>query len=354
MVRVAERRPHRARGPERGARVHEVDPIPVRPELDVGGLDQAVEHDQPAGREHERRQHRAQITGAPRLCGGERDDGERNEREHPVVRLIGADEAEARVDAEDRRQHADGDHCEDRPVQPRTQIGQLGVRERVDEPQDAEDERTDHQQGELRRREPLGGARVERHGERDHYDEGADAARAAQRVGALPQLSAGIDDGNCGPRHRDHEECESERGEDTDDPEERPERREAGADEHGKADAGGRRRALRWGALGPGLRWRRGGGRGLLIDDDRRLSRGLGGRWARRAVRGAPRLGHRVSIGARPQPIGSPRASSYGTRDNRMPESTARIATAAVRTYADVRSMRLTTNATIPRQMPIV
>ena len=50
VVRVAERRPHGARRTERRAGVHEVDPVPVRAELEVGGLDEAVQHDEPARR----------------------------------------------------------------------------------------------------------------------------------------------------------------------------------------------------------------------------------------------------------------------------------------------------------------
>ncbi len=65
VVRVAERRPHRARRPERSAGVDEVDPVPVRAELDVGGLDEPVEDDQPSAREHERREDATEVARAP-------------------------------------------------------------------------------------------------------------------------------------------------------------------------------------------------------------------------------------------------------------------------------------------------
>ena len=71
--------------------------------------------------------------------------------------------------------------------------------------------------------------------------------------------------------------------------------------------------------------------RGSRIDDGRRL-RGRGrlgraGARPRRAVRRAPRFGHRVSIGARPQRIGSPpRRRRRATSESSTPDSTARIA----------------------------
>ncbi len=362
VVRVAERRPHGAGRTEGRTGVHEVDPVPVRAQLEVGGLDEAIKNDQPARGEHESRQDAPEVAHSPRLGSDERDDGEREEGEQAVVGLVGTDQAQAGADAEDRRERADSDHREDWPVQPSAQVGPLGVRDRVDDPEHREGECADHEHGELRQAESLCGARVEGHGERDDDPQHADPPGATERVGGVPQVTTRIDDGDRRPRQPDHEKREPERREHADGPQQQPQDRQARADDQREADP--RLRCRLRGRLGSGLASRGdlGARRGLRVDDDRplggrgrRRSGRLGrARGARRAVRRAPRFGHRVSIGARPQPVGSAPSSSAGTSESSTPDSTARITTAAVSTYADVRSMRLTTNATMPRQIPIV
>ncbi len=61
VVRVAEGRPHGARRAERRLDVEELDPVPMSAELDVGRLDQAVEHDEASAGEEEGRQDATEI-----------------------------------------------------------------------------------------------------------------------------------------------------------------------------------------------------------------------------------------------------------------------------------------------------
>ena len=64
-------------GPNEALGVDEVDPVPVGAQLDVGDLDEPVQHHGAARREQERREDRAEIRRPPRLGGDERQDRER-------------------------------------------------------------------------------------------------------------------------------------------------------------------------------------------------------------------------------------------------------------------------------------
>ncbi len=70
-------------------------------------------------------------------------------------------------------------------MQARAEVGKLGVRDRVDDPEKGEHEGADHQHGELGDAIALGGARIERDGKSDDDDERSDASRTL-RNGSVP------------------------------------------------------------------------------------------------------------------------------------------------------------------------
>ena len=72
---------------------------------------------------------------------------------------------------------------------PGAQVGQLGVRDRVDDPEHREHECADHEHRELRQAEPLRGAGVEGHRERDDDPQHADPPGAAEGVGGVPEVT---------------------------------------------------------------------------------------------------------------------------------------------------------------------
>ena len=158
----------------------------LRAELDVGGLDEAVKDDKAAGGQHETVRMRRRSIDSPRLGRDQRDDGERGESEQPVVGLVGPDQAQAGVDAEDRCEH-----CRRRPSRgsasagPVRRSGSLVFVIASTIQSMASTSAPTISSGELRQAEPLGGAGIERDGQRDD-DPRTRRCAAALRSGSVP------------------------------------------------------------------------------------------------------------------------------------------------------------------------